>query len=171
MKEVIIEAKLVQVLPQKNTLKDILANDDTDWKEFLATAEESKFSDEDIDTALNQFDEWEMMLCGLKQKISELSNRQSRIKDRTASLKNFIIHMMEERGHNTLKKPSYTVSLKRLKHSVVIEDESEIPSKYFKVSEPTLDKKLINEDIKAGEDIPGTSVPTGKKLSLSIRKN
>ena len=168
--EPLAQVTLIQVMPQKS-LKDILANADTDWKEFLDTVEKSKYSDEDIDTTLNEFDELEMMLCGLKEKIRELSSRKIRIQEKMDNLKTFIIYMMQEKSLNTLKKPCYTISVRKLTPSIVIEDESEIPSKYFKVSEPIIDKKFINQDIKDGIDIPGISIPTEKKLSLSIRKN
>ena len=50
-----------------------------------------------------------------------------------------------------------------------VDDESKVPSAYWKARDPVIDKALMNAAVKSGETIPGVSMTNGT-TSLTIRR-
>jgi hypothetical protein len=54
-----------------------------------------------------------------------------------------------------------TLSLRAVAVSVIVIDETEIPTKFWKASAPKLDKRAVLEALKAKETVPGASLSNG----------
>jgi hypothetical protein len=156
----------------------------------------------DIDGAirfgLTKIREAEAHVASLKYEIAALRAREARFEKRIESFRGMILQtmvMIEERKREF---DIATVSVLAAKPRVEIDQESEIPSQFFKVADPVLDKTALNkaaleshkaiEAVKAGSfesdeardaallrvfesmaPIPGCHVETGG-ATLMIRK-
>lgn len=126
-----------------------------------------------IQQAVSAMDECDILLSGIKQKKEELSNRERQTKARADRIIGFIeqaLVMMDLK--DPLRLPTMTLSLKKVPQSVVISDETKIPSSYWKQKprpDPVLDTKAILEDLKAKKPIPGAELDNGG-ISLAIRR-
>lgn len=83
------------------------------------------------------------------------------------SLKNLIAFIMNTAGERKYQGIAGTASIKSVPPKPVIIDEGIIPERFFKI-ERSLSKSLVNEAVKAGEQIPGVSMDNGSE-SCSIR--
>lgn len=111
----------------------------------------------------------EAMVSAIDKMISDLDTRKSRLQRAIEGRGNIILMAMERAEIQTIKGPVATLTAKATPPKVEIEDESLIPSKFWKVSDPTLDKRLINETVKGGEDVPGTRKSNGG-ICLQIKR-
>ena len=65
---------------------------------------------------------------------------------------------MELMGKTKIKTPLFSFNIQNNPASVVVDvDIDKIPKKYLKPAEPTVDKKLLKEDLKAGVELDGVA--------------
>lgn len=65
---------------------------------------------------------------------------------------------MELMGKTKIKTPLFSFNIQNNPASVVVEaDIKDIPEKYLKPADPTVDKKLLKEDLKAGVELDGVA--------------
>lgn len=100
--------------------------------------------------------------------IGTLKARQQRIEVRQATRRALIEQAMMLLERKKLERPGATITMAERAPSVKVDDESAIPSRFF-TTKPVLDKKALNEAVKAGEDVPGASLTNGS-VSLTIRR-
>jgi hypothetical protein len=120
-----------------------------------------------ISKALEQRQEAEMMIGGVKARIIELTARQGRYERLSASMKLLIRNIMRAAGLNTLALPEASLSLTKARESVSILNIDELPQGTFKLVRVP-DKKAIGELLAAGEQIPGAGLVLGE-TGLTIR--
>ena len=68
-----------------------------------------------------------------------------------------------------LELPQATISRKPTPAKALILDEAAIPARFWKPSDPKLDKKAVLDALKAGEAVPGTSLSNGGE-TIAIRR-
>lgn len=110
----------------------------------------------------------ETLLAGTESMIKTLQERKSRLERSIESRRGIILMAMEKAGLQTIKGPLATLSVRPTLPKVNISDEALIPSRFWKPSDPKLDKSALKEALDAKETIPGASLSNGG-VSLSIR--
>jgi len=110
----------------------------------------------------------EALIVGLEKKIDELDDRKARLAKSCEDRRNLILMAMERAGIQTIKSPVATLTVKQIPPRVDIVNEAEIPSRFWVVPEPKLDKKALNAAVKEGEQVPGAILTNGG-ITLQIR--
>jgi len=145
---------------------------DADDEEIVSTAVEGETNlYEAVSAALNEIDECEALELGLKAKEEEFANRRSRIERRKEILRAAIEAAMVEAEQRKIKLATRTIYLSTVAPKVVVENEAEIPSRFWTTPEPPapkLDKKALKEALAAKEAIPGARLDNGS-ISLRMR--
>lgn len=124
---------------------------------------------EAIDMALSEIDDCEAIVAGCKAQSEVLLSRAAKFSQRRERVRALIEQAMLIADLPTAKRPTATVTVKRVPPNLVIADESLIPSRFFKSPPPVLDKVAIKAAAKDGETIPGVTFDNGG-ISLQIRR-
>jgi len=111
----------------------------------------------------------DVMAAAVDQRIKDLTARKNRINEGTEALRSVITQTMDRAGIKKIPGELSTLSLTDVKPSVIINDESLIPSKYFKPQDPKIDKKSIGDALNDKIDIPGAQLSNGG-IALTIRR-
>jgi len=143
--------------------------DDMDERTLLDTLE----GETDLLEAINQID-WFVLQCeaevaGASHVLTRLIDRRDRAEMRGEKLRTIIARTMEKAGLKKAKTAAGTYSLRDLAPGVVVEDETQIPPEFFREQAPKLDKKALNDAVKAGRIVPGIRMSNGS-TSLSVRR-
>ena len=110
----------------------------------------------------------ETLLAGVKSTIELMQARKSRLERSIENRRNIILMAMEKAGLQIIKGALATLAVRETPPKVVIGEEATIPAKFWKPSDPKLDKAAVSEALKAGEVVPGASLSNGG-VSLSVR--
>ena len=124
---------------------------------------------EAIGAAIAEIDECEMMAVGLATKEGEFRARKARCERRIETLRGLIEQAMLVADMLSIKLTTATLTVKNVPPKPLVTDEAVVPARFWKQPDPILDKKALNEAIKAGEDIPGATLTNGG-TSLQIRR-
>lgn len=111
----------------------------------------------------------EVQVEGLTAIIEKMQARLKRYEDRRNFLRSAVEQAMVIGELPNLELPEATLSLGRRAANVVITDEARVPAKFWKPSEPTLDRKALKDALKNKEDVPGATLGNGS-FSLTIRR-
>jgi len=164
------------LIRQKDAAKVIIAQlreagmDDEDSVGIAIESETNLL--EVIAEALNKIDENDVLDAGLTSKINDFTDRRSAIRKQTDFLRTSIEQAMLIAEQETMRLPTATLTLRKVKPGTVIETEAEIPSRFWTPQEtpaPKLNKKSLLEALEAGETIPGARLDNGS-VSLTVRR-
>lgn len=117
---------------------------------------------------LEQTHEDEILIEGLDAKIKELQTRKGRMEKSVETRRNVILMAMDKGGLQTIRSPLGTMTARPTPPKATITDEALIPARFWKPSDPRLDRAAVAEALKAGEAVPGAALSNGG-LTLSIR--
>ena len=159
--------KLGDELNRAVEIRRALAEQD-DPQLILDTIEGSTDLGEAICVVYGEIVEDGIIATGLKTTIEVFQARLSRIESSVEIRKNIILMAMTKAGIDTLKTPIGTLSVKNTPPKTVITDEAQIPARFWKPQEPTLDRKALSDALKASESIPGAALSNGG-IILSVR--
>lgn len=95
--------------------------------------------------------------------VAKLKARQDRYERRIGHIKTAVQTAMETAEVKSHRSPYGTFSRRAVPPSVIISNEADIPSQYWKPSDPRLDKKAVLEALKAKQDVPGASLSNGSE--------
>lgn len=124
---------------------------------------------EAIDALLGRMSESRVMVAGLDTVIADLETRKRRFEERVKFDKTLIEQaLMIAEINQKIERPMATLFLSNRAPKVEIATESEIPAEFWKVGDPTLDKKALGDALKAGRDVPGAALSNAAP-SLTIR--
>lgn len=111
--------------------------------------------DAEIRRAVLAIEEDEILVDGIKARETELKNRRLRIEKRVEETRGLIEQAMTIAEWSKHEMDIGTVTLGRASPRLVIDNESEIPSQFWKPADPALDKaglkKVLTERYKAIE--------------------
>lgn len=144
-----------------------IGRDDDDLTRDMVEGETDLF--ESIQAALDEIGECEIMVAGLKDHIAKLKTRQDRAEGRAAALKGAIDQAMAMAEITSHKFTTATVSRKDTPVKLIVTDEAAIPSRFWEPQPPKLDRKLLLDALKAGDDIEGASKSNGGS-TIQIRR-
>lgn len=100
---------------------------------------------------------------GIDEEIKRLVARKRVIENRQANIKEYLRENMEASGITKISCPLFTITLAKGRETVIVDDERKVPDDLVRVKttiEP--DKKAIRDAIKAGQEVPGCHIETGK---------
>lgn len=121
-----------------------------------------------LDIIYNEINEREILLAGLKEHIENMNARKKRLDGGVKKLKAVMGFVLKRSNQKSFVRPQYTVSLKSTPEKLLVEDESLIPSSYFKVEAPKLDASALKKALQAGGEVEGASL-TDKGFTIQIR--
>lgn len=110
----------------------------------------------------------ETLLAGVKATIADLKARQSRLEHSIETRRNVILMAMDRAGLDTIKSPLATLTRRPTPPKLIVADEAQIPARFWKPADPTLDRSAVKDALSAGEAVEGASLSNGG-ISLSIR--
>lgn len=110
----------------------------------------------------------ETLLAGVEATIKLMQERKSRLERSIENRRNIILMAMEKAGIPTIKGVLATLSVRPTSPKTIVKDEALIPAKFWKPSDPKLDKTALGAALKAGETVPGAELSNGG-ISLNIR--
>lgn len=126
-----------------------------------------------IDAVVDRIGQEQELIDGIQKRQEELAQRKDRIRYRQAGLKAMIEQAMQIMDAKKLERPEATLSLSKRAPKLVIYDEAEVPSQFFKRQDPVIDKKSLTAAIKAiddpRDDIPGARLEASPQ-TLTIRR-
>lgn len=101
-----------------------------------------------VDSVLARMTDAEVMIEGIEAVAKNLSGRKARYENRIKSDRALIEQAMTIAELAKIERPTATLSLSARPPSLTVTEESEIPAAYWKVGEPTLDRKALAADLK-----------------------
>ncbi|MGU3575672.1 siphovirus Gp157 family protein [Brucellaceae bacterium C25G] len=161
---------------EKEAVKTLMAQlraEGSDDQESVEIAIESETELlEVISAALSEIDELEILDNGISSKIDEFTSRRTVIRKRKDLIRASVEQAMMLADLETVRLPTATITLRKLKPSAVIDDEALIPSRFWLPQQPPapkLDKKSLIAALEDGEEISGARLDNGA-VSLSVRR-
>lgn len=149
------------------TLVAELASDDDNLLHDMVEGETGLF--EAVERALDEITQCEVVVKGCADMVAKLGERSSSAKARIERLRSLIDQAFQIAEIKSHKFPTATITQKATPPKVVVSDESQIPSRFFKVPPPKLDNSAVLLALKDGEDIPGASLSNGG-TTIQIRR-
>lgn len=152
--------------------KDVLAiigEDDADLIADMIEGETGLI--ESIQKAMDSIDECEVFTVGLTEKINQYQRRKSAIEGRSKRLRAAIEQAMVVLDQKQIRLTTATISLREKPPSLVVSDEAEIPARFWKAGNPTLDRKELMKALKEGEgdEVKGATLDNGG-VAMSVRR-
>jgi transcriptional regulator of heat shock response len=102
----------------------------------------------------------------IKIEETRLTNRRKALENRATYLKTYLQEQMELSKIDKVKRPTVTISIQNNPPSVLIEDESLIPSEYMIPQADTIDKRTLLKDMKEGLIIEGCSITQTRGIRI-----
>lgn len=124
-----------------------------------------------IYTLVASIAEDEVLARSIKEYQDGLTARRKRIEDR-ADLKRALVATAMEAGElRKLEAPAGTVSLKPVPPKVIVSEEADIPARFWKPADPTLDRKTLGDALKARaaalRELEGIEEPEDREAARS----
>ncbi len=110
----------------------------------------------------------EALSDGLRTRIGEMLERQSRLDDRAAKRRQIACEAMMGAAIKKITAPDLTISLRAGTPSLVVIDETAIPQSYWVARQPRLDRQSLQADLKRGAAVPGVTLNNSEPV-LSVR--
>lgn len=152
---------------EASAAKSLLAELNTDDEDFQHDVVEGETNLlEAIDAALSQMDDCDIITSGCKDVIDKIKARSDKAAARKNRLRGLIEQALVIAGMDTAKRPTATLTVRKVKPKPFVSDESLLPSEYWKQPDPVMDKQAIN---KLDAPIPGVTFTNGG-TSLQIRR-
>ena len=121
---------------------------------------------EAIDAALAEMTDCEIIVEGCKSAETAISSRRVKAETRKTRIRGLIEQAMVISGLDTAKRPTATLTVKKVKPKPIVTDEAAIPAEFWRQPDPVLDKTKIN---KVTEPVSGITMSNGG-TSLQIRR-
>lgn len=157
----------------KKLLAMLRAEGEADDAEIVETAIEGETSLlEAVAAVIADIDEDEAHIIGLKAKEAEFASRRAAKEHRNEMRRAAIEQAMLVAEQEKINLPTATVFISKRAPGLIVEDEADIPSEFFKDPEPVapkLDKRALAAALKDGREIPGARLDNGS-ITLSVRR-
>lgn len=108
-------------------------------------------------------------VAGLKEEEKRLAARRKTMENTIERSKLVMQRAMTVAGEKKIPAGSFTVSVQQNPPKVVLDEQyiENIPEKYLVAQEPTINRKAMLEDLKAGADLDGIAhLETGESLRI-----
>jgi hypothetical protein len=146
-------------------LRDIIGDDE----EAAATVVEGETDlFETLAAAVEQIAMDEARAESVASVIKRFSERKSRLEARAERGRAAVAVAMDMVGIKKADLPHAVLTVKATPPKAIVTDEAAIPSRFWKPSDPKLDKKAVLDALRAGEKIDGAELSNGG-TTLQIR--
>ncbi len=108
------------------------------------------------------------LVAALRARAADMQQRLLRIEQRASKKKELLTSVMERAGLKRLTEPDFTVSLRQTQPPLILVDENEIPSEFWKPQPPKLDRQGLISALRLGRGISGATLGNGG-LTISVR--
>jgi len=88
------------------------------------------------------------VIPGIKNHLALISERKSVMEKRAGTYRALILSVMEKIGQTKLTGTLATLSARDTQRNLMIDNEEEIPTKYWVAQDPKLDRKTLLADVK-----------------------
>lgn len=122
-----------------------------------------------LDALVAQEDEDLILLEGVKARLADMSERKRRFEKRMASRRAVIDQALAIAELKKVERPTYTLTLANRKPSLVISEEADIPTRFWK-PEPKLDRRALQAALEDGEPVPGACLSNAAPSATIRRK-
>lgn len=103
----------------------------------------------------------------IDDEIKRLKKRMQVKENRVASLKDYVVYMMQSNEVNKIKSPLFDLSLRKTQGKLVIYDKDQVPKDYHKEKVVQfIDEATIKSNLLVGEVIPGCELKSGYSLRI-----
>lgn len=136
---------------------DVLGDDDA---KAIAVETETTLHDA-IGRALSRIRDCDLMADAIASHVDALKQRKERIARQSEALRTAVGVAMDVAQLTKVEHALGTVSVRAVPPKVQIIDEAAVPARFWKPSDPKLDKKAVLDAIKQGEDVPGATLSNG----------
>src|SRR5262249_55266822 len=116
-----------------------------------------------LQIAVRRLQEIETLKSGIDATMAMLRMRRDRFAAQEVALRGFVLEAMSEFHLRKIETPSATVVRSAVPPSVVITHEDRIPSNYWKLTAPTLDRAGLLRALRNGEEIDGAMLSNGSE--------
>jgi len=123
---------------------------------------------EAVEGVLDQIDEDQLMLDGIRARLDDLKRREARTKKRLEARRAVIEQAMSVAEIRTLRLPSATLTLADRRPALNVADEHDIPARFF-ATKRALDRAALTKALAEGEAVPGATLDNAAP-TLSVRR-
>lgn len=102
----------------------------------------------------------------IKEEETRLKNKRIANENKIKSLSLYLEDFLKNSGLTRIKTELFTITLQNNPPSVDVYDATLIPVKYLIEQSPVVDKTMIKELLKQGEEIPGAELQQTKGLRI-----
>ncbi len=148
-------------------LRDVIGDDD-DATHDAIEGETSLI--EVITSAVDRLAELEAHEEALANQIKALNTRKDRFSHQGELIRAAILSAMGMADLKKLELPQATLSRKPTPPKAIILDEAAIPARFWKPSDPKLDKKSVLDALKGSEAVPGAELSNGGE-TVAIKRS
>ena len=110
----------------------------------------------------------EALAIGLKSRVSEMQARLERLQDCAAKRRQIAKDVMVELDIKKITAPDFTVSVRPGMPSLLVLDETAVPSIYWQPVAPRLNRQELLSELKEGAEITGVGLSNPEPV-LSVR--
>lgn len=146
-------------------VKDILAGDDDAIGDAIEGETNLK---EAMARAVERMAEIDALAEAIKTQRDNLAARASRLEAQGEAIRAALQSAMAAAEMARLELAAATLSRRKVPPKVVVEDETKIPSFYWKRADPKLDLAALKNDMKNGTKVPGAAMGDPSE-TISIR--
>lgn len=153
----------------KKTLQALY--EDLDPQALIDTLEGETDLSEALQQVASQALDYEALAAATKARKDALGEREARLNKSAETLRTIVLQAIITTGSGTIAGPEMTLAPRKTPPALVIDDESLVPSEYFKSRDPVIDKDKLKAALEAAgedEEIPGAHLSNGG-ISLTIR--
>jgi hypothetical protein len=109
----------------------------------------------------------ESFVEGCKRERQRFAEREDRAKRLIETMKGRLVETMDRLDLQKVQGPQFTVTAVNCPPSVVIDDESIIPSQVTEIRQTTyIDKKAIKALLRLGQEVPGARLTTKRSIRI-----
>ena len=110
----------------------------------------------------------EALATGLKSRIAEMQDRLNRLQECAAKRRQIAKDVMVELEIKKIAAPDFTVSIRPGMPSLLVLDETAVPSIYWQPVAPRLNRQELLNELKEGADIQGVALSNPEPV-LNVR--
>lgn len=163
-----------QLFEETNSAKSLLASlagligDDAEVRETAVEGETQLI--EVLQSAVARDLELDSMIDAAKATAKRLSERISRFEKQRETLRAAMVLALETTGKKRLETPIGTLALMATQAALVVTEEADIPSEYWKPQPPKLDKAALKKALKDKREVAGARLSNGG-MTVQITTN
>lgn len=100
----------------------------------------------------------EALAFGLRARLDEMKERQSRLEMRANKKRELALRAMSDASLAKVEQPDFTASIRAGIPVIIVVSEQAIPETYWLTQPPRLDRQGLLGELKRGADIPGVEL-------------